>query len=216
MKQIRTMLVAILALTFPVIASAIPVGTLWYSGDGTTSNWGNQAPSANADAITHWQAFEVTDANGWTIDSVYSVGNNYGSTTADWSIRTGMGSGNGGTTFASGTQQSVTPTLFSGSTYFNQVDIAPLFLDQGVYWLSVALSSGGSIRGTTGTNSVGSTPALHSIRNWPLYNQNYAPYSSTILSSGVTGSVGVPAPAVLALFGLGLAGFGMSRRRKVS
>jgi hypothetical protein len=84
-----------------------------------------------------------------------------------------------------------------------EVDIPDVFLAQGTYWLEVASTGDfGTILGTTGTNAVGTTPALHSIRNWPYSDQYYISSPWPTLSSGVTGVV-VPEPATLSLLALG-------------
>jgi hypothetical protein len=194
---------ALLIVVLSNAAFAAPTNVLWYSGDPTGGDWVNAA--TNVDDIRHWQPFTVTDALGWTVDTVYSVGDSFGNANAEWSIRSGMSVGNPGTALFSGTGPIIASPL-AGKTA-NEILIPDVFLAPGTYWLEVATigdggTGGGGITATDGTNSVGTTPALDSIRNWPNQNQYYQTYSDPILSSGVTGAV-VPEPATLALLGLG-------------
>jgi len=196
----------LIAATSGIAMADLPANTAWYSGDPNLTNWGNQVAAGNPQALQHWQPFEVTAAAGWTIDTVFSVGSAFGSR-SEWSIRTGMGaSGMAGTTVAGGLAGAPIVTSHLGFDVV-QVDIPDLFLPQGIYWLMVAADNG-SITGTNGINSIGSTPALHSIRNWPLFGQNYQPFSDARLSSGVT----IPTPAGASLLALG--GLAISRRRR--
>ena len=150
--------------------------------------------------LTFWQPFTVTDALGWTVDTVYSVGDVFDGTNAEWSIRTGMSSGNPGKTLFSGAGAIIASPL-AGKTAV-EVDIPDVFLGPGTYWLQVATIGIGGINATDGTNPVGTTPALSAIRNWPSSSQYYINSASPTLSSGVTGAV-VPEPATMALLGLG-------------
>lgn len=178
-------------------ALADPFSSLWYSGDPTLYNdWGNQGSGG----LTYYQGFTVTDAAGWTITDVYSIGPYWSlPASAEWQIRTGMSPGNGGTIVAGGIG-AATNTAYMGSNVVN-VSIGSLFLAQGNYWLEVA---GGGITMTTGANAVGVTGST--LRDWPMFSQSYIDMSYYgPASSGVVGSVGrVPeAASTLALLGLG-------------
>lgn len=212
--KLQKMILMLAILTLPSILHATPVNVLWYSGDPSdiiNQHWGNSSYVDNPDALTHWQAFTVTDAEGWNIDTVFALGNNYDRPTGGWSVRTDMSRGNGGTTIASGTGDIIANNNI-GTNNVIEIDIDDIFLSAGTYWLEVSTIGGGTIFGTDRSNAIGSTPNLHSIRNWPNFDQNYQPYSSYTLSSGVTGSV-VPVPAAVWLFGSGLIGLvGFARR----
>jgi len=192
----------------------LPANTAWYSGDPNLTGWGNQA-STSSTALQHWQPFQVTSSSGWLVDTVFSLGSAYDRSTAEWSIRSGMSSGVAGTTIAGGF---AVPTVTNHLGFdVVQVDIPDLFLPQGTYWLLVTAKSG-AIMGTNGANSIGPTTGLHSIRNWPLFSQNYQPYSDATLSSGLTLTV-APLPGAAVSGGATLAGFGvlaLVRRRRNS
>jgi hypothetical protein len=119
-----------------------------------------------------------------------------------------MSSGNPGTTIAGGNAGAPIITPYMGRQVV-QIDIPDLFLPQGIYWVQAAAFSG-AISGTSGTNAIGTTPNLASIRNWPLFGQFYQPFSDTILSTGVT--LVIPSPSAAAVLGLG--GLMISRRRR--
>lgn len=204
-KVIGLALVAVSGLASAAMAD-LPANTAWYSGDPNQTGWGNG--STNGAGLEHWQPFTVTDPAGWTIDTVFSLGSAFSSTSGQWSIRSGMSSGNAGTLVAGGSNVPFILGSHLGADVI-QFDIPDLFLPQGTYWLQAAPNSGG-ITGSNGANSIGTTPPLHSIRLWPLFNQFYQPYSDAILSSGVTLAT-IPAPSAAALLGLGA--LAMRRRR---
>src|SRR5690242_518830 len=104
MKRKTTLAAAVLFFAgLHSFASPVP-NTLWFSGDPVyPPDWGNSA-TYTANAATHWQQFEVTDAEGWTVTNLFSVGQDFSDTQAgEWSIRTGMQPGDGGSVYASGT-----------------------------------------------------------------------------------------------------------------
>lgn len=189
------------------VTAALPANTAWYSGDPDLGGWGN-GWSSNPNALQHWQPFEVTSPSGWTIDTVFSLGWGAAQDGGEWSIRSGMGTGNPGTTISTGSVPGAIISQHAGVNVI-EIDIPDLFLPQGIYWLHVSTSNG-VINGSSGANSIGSTPGLHSIRNWNLFGQYYQPYSDPRLSSGVT--LVIPTPGAAAMLGLG--GLVMSRRRR--
>lgn len=198
---------ALVAAATSTATAALPANTAWYSGDPNLTSWGN-GWSVGSQNLQHWQPFEVTSPAGWTIDTVFSLGAAFDQFGSEWSIRSGMGPGNPGTTIASGLGAGASFSQHAGATVI-QIDIPDLFLPQGIYWLQVSTKNS-TIIGTNGANAIGSTPALASIRNWNLFNQYYQPYSDARLSSGVT--VVVPTPAAAAVLGFG--GLALGRRRR--
>lgn len=204
-KLIGLSLLAISGLASTAMAD-LPANTAWYSGDPNQTGWGNGSPTGGG--LEHWQPFTVTDPDGWSIGSVFSLGGAYQSTLGQWSIRSGMSPGNAGTLVAGASH---VPFIVSSHLGLDVIQfVTPnLFLPQGTYWLQ-ATADNGAIVGTNGANSIGTTPPLHSIRNWPAFSQIYQPYSDAILSSGVTLAT-IPAPSAAALLGLGA--LALRRRR---
>lgn len=210
--------------TLPAVADPI-ANTLWFSGNADLGHWGN----GPVGGLTNWQEFTVTDAAGWTLTDVYSLGDTYGGTQAEWSIRTGMAQGDGGTTIYGGTATINTGITF-GSAQVIDVSVPSIYLAPGNYWLEVApfgQCCGAEIWATTGTGALNGS-ALGgdaSLRYWPSQNQDYinaAFYPGSqygvALSEGVAGTVGAPVPepgtASLLICGFGCVMAGTLRLRR--
>lgn len=189
----------------PALAQ-MPANTLWYAGSPTGIHWGNA--SAGQAAITHFVPFVVSDAAGWNVGALFTVGEVFDGSSAAWSLRTGMSPGNGGTVLSSGVS---VPTISAVDGAIGViVDIPDITLAQGTYWLEVTPANG-SIFGSTGANAIGTPAGVPSLRNWPFFNQSYAPYSDAILSAGVIGAVSPTPGAASLLCAGGLVAF---RRRR--
>ena len=148
-----------------------PAGALWYNGDFNGEATGNglaneEETSLGSGQFAHvYDDFNVNDAGGWDIDSVFS--NNLTDTNvtaANFEIRSGVSSGNPGTLVASGT--TATPVVTAtGRTGFGftefMVEITGLsvHLDAGSYHLNVTPVgdlTGRSFNSTTaGANCIG-------------------------------------------------------------
>ena len=126
-----------------------------------------------------YQSF-VVPAGGWTVDEVFSNDSmDFSTAAADWEIRSGVSSGNGGTLVASGsdvaaTQTSTGLTDSTGLTIYtvavSELDIP---LSQGTYWLTVEPvgSPDSAIIGTSDANAVDA--AGIAIDNFPALGDNY-------------------------------------------
>ena len=211
------------ALLLPSLASAATV--LWYKGDADGSNAYFNTVSGGFDGATY-DNFMVP-AGGWNVSAVFSdngvpTGTDIAAfTTANWSIRTGMGVGNGGTVLYSGTASPAVWTLtgrapISAFTEY-QVTVSGLssiVLTPGIYWLNVQpIASSAYNTLTVGANAI-STPFVsdplavyYSVSSGLNYNG-----LSHGFSMGVTGTV-APEPATFGLLGLGALLLAARRRR---
>ncbi|HVU33824.1 MAG TPA: hypothetical protein VHE61_10345 [Opitutaceae bacterium] len=204
----KSLTAAAMAALLSSVAFAAPplANTLWFSGDPNTGDWGNQGGGG----LTYYQGFNVTDAQGWTIDNVFSVGPGWNTPgSAEWQIRSGMSQGNGGSVLFSGTG-SVSNSGYLGHDLMS-VNVGSVFLNPGTYWLEVA---GGAVTTSNGANSIGSTGST--LRNWPQSSQNYIDLSYYgAASEGVTGKVGrVPDSGGFISLLLGLGTVALLRRRR--
>ena len=122
-----------------------------------------------AEGFSHiYDDFNVNDAEGWDVESVYS--NNLANTniiSATWEIRSGVSAGNGGTVVASGMTATpvVTPTGRSGfgfTEFTVEVTGLSVHLDPGTYWLNVtpvdSLDGGRAFDSTTSGGGCIGTP----------------------------------------------------------
>jgi hypothetical protein len=143
------------------------VRTLWYNGDYDGRNGlASEMNTLVADARTY-DDFNVTSHHGWDVTHVW--GNFQLMSTnveqANFEIRSGVSSGNGGTVVASGSNMPATLTLHPVGRFLDiTVDIAldtPIHLDPGTYWLNVqpiGFGAGRSFVSTTGGNHCVKTP----------------------------------------------------------
>ncbi len=170
--------------------------TLWYNGDWDGRNsLSSESNTIVSDARTY-DDFTVTHPRGWDVTHVWG---NFQMTTnvqgANFEIRSGVSSGQGGTIVASGSDLPVTLTPHpAGNLLDITVDVQlpeALHLDAGTYWLTVQPIGFGAGRAfvttTSGVNSVGSPPGNNgnSFFDSRFFNFNFAPTnSSTILGSG--------------------------------
>jgi len=127
----------------------------WYTGDPLhTTTVGLVNGVFTGGQANVYDAF-IVGAGGWTVTGVFSDDELLATTLvtlANWQIRSGVSSGNGGTLVASGTSAATQTQLFTIGTEAGdmiEVDNLSVSLAPGEYWLSVAPV-------TTGTGDVGS------------------------------------------------------------
>jgi hypothetical protein len=182
---------------------ALPSNTLWYNGDADgVASFVNQNNAQGSQII--YNDFNVTGANGWTIQSVWSnnifIAGPPASTTATWEIRANFPTG---TLIASGNgAASLTPTGFTpfGFTEFMvQVSGLNVSLASGTYFLAVYPdNTNGNQAGndsTSGANAVGSPPGNNG-NLWATqdnHNSFIGPFALDS-SAGVAGQVNTRAP----------------------
>jgi hypothetical protein len=145
-----------------------PQDARWYNGDFNDVNGlANELnTSLGQDQYAHtYDDFNVSDADGWDVTSVYS--NNLDSTNstgASWEIRQGVSEGNPGTLIASGTTLTpvVTPTGRSGfgfTEFMVEVTGLSVHLPSGAYFLNVTpegdLTGRSFVSTTSGAGCIG-------------------------------------------------------------
>jgi uncharacterized protein YjbI with pentapeptide repeats len=152
----------------------------WYNGD-PVNNFNIGLVNGLFASLGQANVYEnfIVPAGGWTVSGVFSVNEmDVAITQAEWEIRSGMSSGNGGTLIASGTSKASQTSLgLSGrgfTMYKVEVDNLSIFLPPGQYWLSVApagipAGNGSGSAYTTGLNAVGNPPGndLNNFQNFP-------------------------------------------------
>lgn len=229
MKNIFRVLLAVCAIL--VLVAPAQAVTLWYNGDFNGANGLANEQNTSVTQASVYDDFIVPIGQTWTVNAVFS--DNLMDTTtpnADWSIRSGVSAGNGGTVIASGTNAATqTPTGRSGfgfTEYMVEVTGLNIVLGPGTYWLNVTPIDSGSGRSfnstTSGANAVGTPPGNNgnSFFDSTFFGFNFAPISDVLGSSadfsmgiaGTTEITRVPEPSTLLLLGAGLVGLAAWRR----
>jgi hypothetical protein len=242
----------------PTIRPAgIPGNTLWYNGDfDGNDGLSNEINSAIADARV-FDNFVVPGGRIWSLEGVFSnnlltsdfdhdaSGKSTPVTRANWTVRTGVSVGNGGTVVAGGTSAATeAPT---GRTFTDPVlgvltentilvsGLNGILLGPGTYWLQVTPVApnpglGQSFESTTsGAGAIGTPPGNdgNSFFDSTTFGADFVSASDFLgldradFSEGVTGIsvVAIPEPGPITLAGigiLGLLGYGWYRRRRAT
>jgi hypothetical protein len=203
--------------------------TLWYNGDlfgqsATTNRVNSSGVGAHA-----YDDFIVPESQVWNVTSVWS--NDFFAalfgrpnvTQADWSIRSGMSEGNGGTVIAGG----ISPITFTRTgrnpnflyqEWTVQVNNLNVTLAPGLYWLNVTPVAGEAYNSvTSGQNAIGLPPGNDGLAFLDLRPDFvFASRGSENFSLGAAGTA-VPEPHAIPILGAlaaSTAMFVLSRRRR--
>lgn len=220
MHRTTTPLLGVLAAASLVLAPTAAQAqgqTLWYNGN-LFGQGGLRNQIGGGSTARIFDDFAVTDPGGWTVTGLwtntYFLSGFFGGppnvTQADWSIRTGVSAGSGGTVLYSGVSPvSRTATgrapNFLYSEYTLRVSGLSLDLAPGTYWLNVTPLFGGDAFAspTRGSGAVG-LPAGNN--GSAFFDRPNAPFvaQTSDFSLGVAGTVratseAIPEPGSLAL-----------------
>jgi len=186
---------------------------VYYTGDPNgQAAYGNYQDLSGKVNIPESQVFEdfiVSPGSVWNVTGMFVNETDLGPsnvTTATWSIRTGMGPGNGGTVLYSGASPAT-----EGSGTVSQISVSGLniTLPPGQYWMNVTPQTNGTklvANSTSGVNEINAT--LTNAGLW--YEPQFENYTSvgTDFSIGIMGVpvASAPEPASWALMAAALFG----------
>ncbi len=225
MRRLAWMLGVVLALWVGGAQPASAQTTLWYGGDPQGLNTYNSLYSGGGTRI--FDDFTVNDSGGWRISSLWNHGLAFGDFThAEWSIRTGMSAGNGGTIVAEGVRPVAVSSVSLGTGTFAKVQVSDLdiVLAPGTYWMHLTplVSSGAHYVGETfGANGINLSPANNgnAFEDITTSETRYGA-KDTNYSMGLTGlrlddeTSAVPEPGALVLFLPALGVVAVLKRRR--
>jgi len=240
LRPLHALSLAVTALWLVHPASA---GTLFFNGEpnggNINGNFLDCSTCRSSQGVRVYDDFQVT-GDSWHVTGLFgdyfmmAAGNL--PTSGLWEIRQGVSQGNSGTLIAGGsaslalTPMSTPPNGAASFSYFGiSVDIAPLDLAPGTYWMNLApdaLFNETYLVGTEGTSGVAPLidgasfvtgnywPSMQSIGGYldPFTHQSQYDFSYGVI--GTTASAGTPEPASGLLFGSAIAGALLWRRRR--
>jgi hypothetical protein len=189
--------------------------TLFYGGDFDPNHLGTSGLANERNTVVTqssiYQNFVVPVGQTWTVTALFSndlvVPTSW--TSADWSIRTGVSQGNGGTVVASatGAAVTVTPTGRSGFGLAEDnftVSGLSVTLGPGTYWMNVTPVDSGGGRSfnsnTFGKNQVGSDIPNDQFWDSSFFNVHFTNANNAgffpDFSDGVIGTVSTTSVAI--------------------
>jgi hypothetical protein len=200
---------------------ARPSAILYYTGDPNgQAAYGNYQDLSGKVNVPESQVFEdfiVSPGSPWNVTGMFVNETDLGPsnvTEATWSIRTGMGPGNGGVVLYSGASPAT-----EGAGAISQISISGLniTLPPGEYWMNVTPQTNGTklvANATSGVNEINAT-----LTNAGLWYESQFENYTPVWTDFSTGVVAVaipdtPEPASWVLMGTALLGFGFLLRLK--
>jgi hypothetical protein len=229
-SRLRPLLALSLAVTAMWLVQPASAGTLFFNGEpnggNINGNFLDCSTCRSSEGVRVYDDFQVTGA-AWHVTGLFgdyfmmAAGNL--PTSGLWEIRQGIGQGNSGTLIAAGSAaltlspMSTPPNGAPSFFYFGiSVDITPLDLAPGTYWMNLApdaFMNETFLVGTEGTSGI--APLIDgasfvigtywpSMQNIGAYLDPFTHHSEYDFSDGVIGTVAsavTPEPANGLLFG---------------
>lgn len=184
---------------------------LWYNGDDDGVDSYFSVSSGGYTGFVY-DDFKVNSTGGW---SVTGVSGNFldlaDVTQANWEIRSGVSSGNGGTLVAGSTSPAAATVTsstdsFGNTLYHVVVNGLDVSLAQGTYWLGLQpiSSTFGYVVTTSGANAVGSPPGNDgdSFQN-DNFGDDFAGTTKDFSLAVIGATATAPEPTTLPLMAVG-------------
>lgn len=214
--SVKTLLTAV----FAFLSAGVDAAVLYDSGAPTLTTFAcDSGPNAcQLGFDDYWTVFddfqinEASEISGFSfVDEVYrgNPAENYRNTR--WSLYA-VNPASGGAPFAIGTSVATVTPLSGAGVFDFSVDVSPVWVQPGVYWLGISNEFSGGAESTP-LGVVAKNPAL--MAGFYQYTPVLGAYWQQQVGDRamkIHGSV-VPEPSAVALFGIGLCGLALATRR---